>query len=126
MKKKILLVDDDADALTIFGSILAGAGYEVIKASSGQEAIILAQEEQPQLIMLDIKMPGLDGVATTDRLKDSLSTRNIPIIYLSSLVRAEQVDRGHVPGSKIGDIHFIPKSASSEEILSMIAEKIAS
>ena len=125
MKKKILLVDDDPDMLAIFESILVGAGYKVITALSGKEAIKIAEKEQPNLIVLDIKMPDMDGVMTTDLLKDLEATRKIPIVYLSSLVRKEQVEEGHVQGSKIGNIHFIPKSAETEEILKVIAEKIS-
>jgi CheY-like chemotaxis protein len=124
MEKKILLVDDDPDMLTIFETLLRSSGYCVIKAQSGQEAIEAAARDQPNLIILDIKMPKMDGVETTDLLKKSDATRNIPIVYLSSLVKKDQVNGGYVEGSKIGNITFIPKSASPEEILEVVSKKI--
>jgi len=110
MKKKILIVDDEPDMLFIFEQILLRAGYEVIKARGGQEAINLARSQTPDLILLDIKMPGMDGVETTDYLKDHKSTREIPIVYLSSLVHQDQVEHGHVLGSKIGNLYFLSKT----------------
>lgn len=124
MGKKILLVDDDPDMLTIFQTLLESANYTVLRAGSGKEAIAVAKKEQPDLIILDIKMPEMDGVETTDMLKDAVTTRNIPIVYLSSLVRKDQAKDGFVEGSKIGNVTFISKSASPEEILHIIAKKI--
>lgn len=124
MGKKILLVDDDPDMLTIFQTLFESAGYSILRATSGKEAIEIAKTEQPNLIVLDIKMPEMDGVETTDFLKDIDTTRNIPIVYLSSLIRKDQAKGGHVEGSKIGNITFIPKSASPEEILDIVAKKI--
>lgn len=124
MKKRILIVDDEVDTLNIFGEILSRAGYEVLKASNGTDAVTIAKNQLPDLIMLDIKMPGMDGVAATDILKENKTTRNIPIIYLTSLVREEQVEHGHVLGSKIGNLFFIPKSASKEELLQIVRENI--
>lgn len=124
MGKKILLVDDDPDMLTIFQTLLESARYTVFRASSGKEAVAIAKKEQPNLIILDIKMPDMDGVETTDLLKDAATTRNIPIVYLSSLIRKDQTQDGYVEGSKIGNITFISKSAKPEEILDIIAKKI--
>ncbi len=124
MGKKILLVDDDPDMLVIFETLFKSSGYDIIKAQSGKEAIEIAAKEQPNLIVLDIRMPQMDGVETTDLLKESDKTRNIPIVYLSSLVKKDQVNGGYVEGSKIGNVTFIPKSASPEEILKIIAKKI--
>jgi len=124
MGKKILLVDDDPDMLTIFQTLFESAGYVVIRGGSGKEAIEMAKKEQPDLIVLDIKMPEMDGVEVTDLLKGADVTRNIPIVYLSSLVRKNQAKDGHVEGSKIGNITFISKSASPEEILDIIQKKI--
>jgi CheY-like chemotaxis protein len=124
MPKKILLVDDDPDILTIFEILLKSAGYDVLKAQSGEEAISTASKERPNLIVLDIKMPKMDGVETTDFLKENPLTRSIPIVYLSNLVKKDQVEEGYVSGSKIGNVTFISKSASPEEILAIISKKI--
>lgn len=122
MKNKILVVDDEADILHIWQWILSRAGYDVITASGGKEAIALAKSQRPDLIILDITMPGMNGVETTDVLMDTRQTRNIPIIYLSNLVHEDEAEHGYVLGSKIGKVRFVPKSSSPEEILSIIQE----
>ena len=124
VQKKILLVDDSKDILDAIGLMLSEAGYNVIKASSGKEAIPLAETEQPDLILLDIKMPEMDGVKTTDILRSHRSTGNIPIAYLSSLVSEKQAQGGHVLGSKIGNLFFIPKTSSREKILELIEKSL--
>jgi len=126
MKKKILIVDDEQDMLDILDKILSNAGYEVAKAQRGEDAIGLARNQRPDLIILDVKMPGMDGAKVTDVLRDHRSTRDIPIIYLSSLVSEKQVEDGHVPGSKIGDMHFIPKSYSPDQIVDIVRKNIGS
>jgi CheY-like chemotaxis protein len=124
-KKKILLVDDQKDTLESMEYILSHAGYNVLTASSGKEAVLRAEDEQPDLILLDIRMPDMDGVKTTDILKSHQSTAKIPIAYLSNVVseRAVQKD-GHVAGAKIGDLYFIPKTYSPEKILEFVKRSL--
>ena len=124
--KKILLVDDEEDFLEIFGQILSRFGYEVLKASNGQDAIMVAKDQQPDLIILDIKMPVMDGEKTTDILRNYKTTREIPIIYLSGLVKPNQVDHGHVEGSVIGNLHFLSKSCSPQDLLEEVERNIGS
>ena len=125
MKKKILVVDDEKDILDILEAILSNAGYDVIKALGGREAVSIAKKERPDLIILDIKMPDMDGGQTTDVLKNYRQTRDIPIIYLSSLVNKTELEKdGYVLGSKIGDMHFVPKSASPGELVEIVKKSI--
>ncbi len=125
-KKKILIVDDDADTLTVMEAILLNAGYNVIKTTSGREAVGLAQTGQPDMILLDIKKPDMDGVKTTDDLKGNQSTRDIPIAYLSNVVEEEEVTDGHVLGSKIGNLYFIPKSYEPDQIVELVRQNLES
>lgn len=122
MKKKILIVDDEDDVRSTVGSILSNAGYEVIAASNGKDAALLARKERPNLILLDIRMPEMDGALTTDILKNDASTSDIPIIYLSGLVKEKELEdgEGHVFGSKIGDVHFVPKDQPPEKLLETV------
>jgi len=120
IKKKILLVDDEPDILMVMTAILVNSGYEVITATSGKEAIALAETKSPDLILLDIVMPGMDGVATTDILRNKSSTRDIPIAYLSNLVEEKQLIEERLLGSKIGNLIFIPKTYTSEKILEIV------
>jgi two-component system alkaline phosphatase synthesis response regulator PhoP len=125
-KKKILIVDDEPDILEVMEAILANAGFEILKAGNGRDALILARDEQPDLILLDIKMPEMDGEAITEILRNSPLTRNIRIAYLSNLVHERQVRDGHVTGSKIGDLYFIPKTYSADRIIELVNRNLES
>ena len=80
MASKILVVDDDSDIRNLLSDFLAKQGYEVILARNGHEAIDIAANDNPQMILLDVRMPGLDGIATCTRLKAERQTRSIPVI----------------------------------------------
>lgn len=83
LKKKILVVDDEQDIREIIRFYLEDSGYEVIEASNGKEALELAQKHRPELITLDILMPGMDGFEVIKNLKEKDQTKDIPVIILS-------------------------------------------
>lgn len=89
MTKCVLIVDDEADvrAITQMGLEMS-AGWRVITASSGQEALTIAATQQPDVILLDVMMPEMDGYATLERLKTSPETRQIPVILVTAKVQA--------------------------------------
>jgi two-component system sensor histidine kinase/response regulator len=93
-KREILIIDDDIVAQNMLKSALAGAGYSVLVASSGEEGLAKAKEVRPKLIVLDIMMPGLDGGEVANLLKEDRMTRDIPIIFLSSLVSEREEKTG--------------------------------
>ncbi len=120
-KKKVLIVDDEPDVLMLLGERLSKAGYDVVKASAGQEAIELAQKESPQLIILDIAMPGMDGSEVANTLRVQPATRDIPIIFLTCLfTKQEEKTCGHV----LGQNFFIAKPYDVGELLSEIKTRI--
>ncbi len=119
-KKKILLVDDELDMLNVMGAMLRDGGFDVIQTTNSKESITLAETEKPDLILLDIKMPEMDGVMTTDVLKNRPSTRDIPIAYLSNLVDEKQLVEDRTLGSKIGNLFFIPKTYPADKILEIV------
>lgn len=82
--KHILIVDDDADARTVVRTILVSSGYEVSDAAGGQEALDALSAFTPDLIILDIMMPGMSGYDVVLRLKQKPETQNIPIIMLTA------------------------------------------
>jgi DNA-binding response OmpR family regulator len=84
MRDKILAVDDDEEMRDLLGNLLEGEGYEVILGSNGEEAIELAEKENPQVILLDFEMPGMDGIETCKRLKRERQTASIPIIMITA------------------------------------------
>ncbi len=98
--KRILVVDDEEEVCRLLQDLLQGAGYEVIVAHRGDAAISLAQSRHPDLILMDVLMPGgLDGVQTYHRLKGKTSTRRIPVVFVTAveaggIVREQQLPLG--------------------------------
>ena len=84
MSAKILIVDDSDTIRQQVGITLAQAGYEVIVAPNGESALAMAHSEQPDLILMDIELPGLDGLEATRRLKADASLRTIPVLALTA------------------------------------------
>ena len=85
MADKVLVVDDEWEIRDMLSRFLTEEGYEVILASNGEEAIELAERENPQVILLDIMMPDIDGIETCKRLKAKEKTRFIPVIMATAL-----------------------------------------
>ena len=84
MRDKILVVDDELEIRDLLTEVLTGEGYDVIQASNGMEALELVEKEEPQVILLDVMMPGIDGVEVCRRLKEEDKTRFIPIIMVTA------------------------------------------
>ena len=84
MGDKVLVVDDDREMRDLLSSLLDGEGYDVIIGSNGEEAIELAEKENPQVILLDFEMPGIDGIEACKRLKSGEQTASIPIIMITA------------------------------------------
>jgi len=83
MAEKILVADDEQKIRNLLDHFLRGQGYEVVLATDGNQALKLAAEENPQVIILDIRMPGLDGLKVCKRLKENEQTKLIPIIVIT-------------------------------------------
>jgi DNA-binding response OmpR family regulator len=82
--EKIMVVDDEKEIRDLLSIYLVEDGYDVIAAASGEEAIDLARSEEPQVILMDVKMPGIDGVETCKRLKGAERTKSIPVIMVTA------------------------------------------
>ncbi len=83
--KKILIVDDEEDLLLLFKKRLIAMGFSVIVADNGKDALVLAESEHPDLIILDVLMPGMDGPEIAKRLKEIPETTDIPVIFLTGM-----------------------------------------
>ena len=83
MAKKVLVVDDERQIRDLLGEFLEREGYEVFLASAGEEAIELAEREIPHAILLDVKMPGIDGIEVCKRLKAEPKTQFVPVIMIT-------------------------------------------
>lgn len=112
----ILIVDDDPANLEVLSSLLEAAGYEVLIARDGESAIARAQYDPPDLICLDVMMPGIDGFETCKQLKQHPLTAEIPVIFMTAL--SETVDQ--VRGLSLGAVDYIPKPFYEEVVLSRI------
>ena len=116
LKKKILIVDDEKDVLTVLERRLSNAGYSILKAENGEEAVFMANNEQPDLIILDIIMPGMDGARTAEILKNDSATRDIPIIFLTCLLTRKDGRGERIIGGK----YFIAKPYNPEKMLQVV------
>lgn len=115
-KTVILIVDDTPNNLEILLDFLEDAGFKVMVSEDGESAIEMAEYSPPNLILLDIVMPGLDGFETCRRLKANQATQDIPIIFMTALT--EKVDK--VKGLKLGAVDYITKPLEHEEVLARI------
>lgn len=98
MNNTILLVDDSAMICHIVGQILRESGYEVLTAKDGQEGYTMAKEYNPVLILMDIEMPGMDGIEATTRIKTQPETNHIPVLMFTSLSSEEDIRRAREAG----------------------------
>ncbi|HYV41724.1 MAG TPA: response regulator [Thermoanaerobaculia bacterium] len=98
---KVLLVDDEVDIRRIAALSLSGVGgMEVAQASGGSEGIRKAREDRPDVILLDMMMPGLDGLATFQALRSDPETSAIPVIFLTAKAMSAEVDRLRALGAR--------------------------
>ena len=98
VKKKILIVDDEDDMLEILKDNLELMNFDVVTASNGKEAILKARETVPDLILLDIMMPEMDGHTTARRVKSNVLTKSIPIIMITAKGEMEDIIRAGEAG----------------------------
>lgn len=115
-KKTIMVVDDNPDIITIVKTILEGKGFNVLSASSGQELLDLLKGQNPDLIILDIMMPEMDGLEVLTRLKGATETASIPVILLTAKVQYEDV----LGGYKLGADYYITKPFTSTQLVNGI------
>lgn len=98
-KSKILVIDDDPDAVETMTAILETRDYEVVTALSGLEGITKAREEKPDLIIMDVMMPKLDGFTICKMIKDNEQIKNIPVILLTGKGLVGDVEKGFAAGA---------------------------
>jgi putative two-component system response regulator len=115
-EEEILIVDDDPTVVTLLKEILSAEGYRMRFANSGESALDLIATKSPQLILLDIGLPGMNGFEVCLRLKAQEETHNIPIIFISGLISLED----KVKGFRFGGVDYISKPFHPEELLARV------
>jgi len=120
MAKKILIIEDDKFLRRVIARKLAGEGYEIIEALDGEKGLKSAQDEKPDIILLDLILPGIDGFEVLSGLKQNSSTANIPIMILSNLGQKEDIDKG----MKMGAIDYLIKAHFTPGEIAERIEKI--
>jgi len=119
--KVILLVDDDLTLREMYEERLKAEGFDIIQASNGEEAIKKAKENKPNVILLDIMMPKINGFDVLKELKADPDLKEIPVIVLTALI--QDVDR--VQGKKLGAVDYIVKSETMPgEVIAKIQNAI--
>ena len=118
--KRILVIDDDKDLTDTIKFVLEHEGYKVMSSHEGEDGIIKAKEQKPDLILLDIMMPGMDGTKAISLLKEEPVTSNIPVVFLTGLV-SEQ-DEGRTSKINVGDIEImtVAKPFDNEKLLETV------
>ena len=115
-KKKILIVDDERDIIKALMIRLQGAGYDVVTAFDGAQGVFMAHKEKPDLIILDIRMPAGNGFSVAQRLKRSIHTFTIPVIFLTGSPDKGAEEKAMALGARF----FIKKPYDPEELLDAI------
>ena len=116
MQKKILIVEDEESLLKLESILLTTKGYLVRGATTGPAALEAIAEERPDLVLLDIMLPGLDGFEVCERIKSNKETRNIPVILLTAKKTPEDVARG----VEVGAEQYITKPFKSAKVMETI------
>ena len=117
---KILIVDDKTDNIEVAASVLAPDGFTLLFAQSGYECLEIAETEHPDIILLDIMMPMMDGLETCRRLKDNIATAYIAVIFLTAKIDDETLRTSF----EIGGCDYIPKPFSATTLLSRVYNQL--
>jgi DNA-binding response OmpR family regulator len=114
----VLVADDDEDILLLVRTVLEREGYEVIAARDGAEAIAAALQRRPDIAVLDVAMPELDGLEVLRRLRAEATTTDVPVVLLSARVQEDDVKRGYDNGANA----YVQKPFSPRELTERVSE----
>lgn len=122
MTHSVLVVDDEPMARTLLRLMLVRAGFEVLEAADGQEALTKVKEQLPDIMILDVMMPGIDGFAVCEALRQEEATVELPVIMLSAKTDSVSVRRG----LRAGATKYLTKPVSQEELTRNVLETLQS
>jgi two-component system cell cycle response regulator DivK len=118
MSKRILVVEDQEDNRRIMRDLLAASGYQWLEATNGDEGLATAEREVPDLILMDIQLPGLDGYEVTRRIKTNPALKHIPIIAVTSYALSGDDQKAFAAGCD----GYVTKPFSPKQLLAKIRE----
>ena len=118
MKKRILVVEDQEDNRRILHDLLTGAGFDLIEAENGKDAVASAQTGRPDLILMDIQLPLLDGYEATRRIKADPDLKSIPIIVVTSYALSGDEEKARLAGCDA----YVAKPFSPRQLLAKVKE----
>jgi two-component system, cell cycle response regulator DivK len=121
MSKRILVIEDQEDNRRIVRDLLSSVGYELIEAVTGEEGVAMAKSQRPDLILMDIQLPGLDGYEATRRIKATPDLRQTPIIAVTSYA----LSGDDVKAREAGCDDYVTKPFSPRALLAKIREHLA-
>jgi len=113
----VLIIDDNPTNLGVIGDYLEQVGFEIIAARNGSSGIMRAKRAQPDIILLDVMMPGIDGFETCRRLKLDETTKHIPVIFMTALTSTED----KVKGFNVGAVDYVTKPIQYEEVVARLS-----
>ena len=116
MKKRVLVVEDHEDNRQILRDLLGSAGFEIIEAENGEEAVVLAETSRPDVILMDIQLPVLDGYEATRRIKADPNLRSIPVIVVTSYALSGDEEKARLAGCD----DYVSKPFSPRDLLAKI------
>ncbi|OGL43171.1 MAG: hypothetical protein A2161_10395 [Candidatus Schekmanbacteria bacterium RBG_13_48_7] len=119
---KILVVDDIKLFYHIVCDILEGKNYTILYASNGQEALNIVEKENPDLVLLDVMMPGMDGYQVCENLKKNVMTNPIPVLFLSARAYEKEIQRGYDAGAQ----GYITKPFRKNDLILQIEQTLES
>ncbi len=122
MTKRILVIEDTEDNRQILGDLLSNAGYELIEAVDGLEGVATAEREQPDLILMDIQLPGIDGYEATRRIRKIPALAKVPIIAVTSYALSGDEAKTREAGCD----GYVAKPYSPRQLLAKIREFLPS
>lgn len=111
MLKKILLIEDDKFLRELMNKKLVTMGYDVVAAADGESGLAMIKETKPDVVLLDLILPGINGFEVLEKAKSDPDTANVPVIILSNLGQSEDIERGLKLGAKdfLVKAHFTPQ-----------------
>jgi len=119
-KGSVLIVDDIPENLQVLGNVLLQKGLDVGFATNGEEALEAVKYNKPDLILLDIMMPGMSGITVCQKLKSNPETQDIPVIFLTAKTQPEDI----IKGFEVGAVDYVTKPFNSGELLARVMTQL--